>query len=197
MEGASDAELDTAEAELGRRFPEAFRALYRWSNGGSDLGGMLSLERLRREGQDELSVVTSSRLMREWEWEIPDELVIFGGDGSDENYGLWLPEGGDPESAWVIQVGEIFGDPNLAVVGTRLERFLLWLSVWMFGAPETAGEPALDALGVPAELRSWEWDREDEAKYAAIAWADPDLPDPRPDPYHRGLDGDGVRALLG
>jgi hypothetical protein len=44
-------------------------------------------------------------------------------------------------------------------------------------------------------LRSWDWpvpDQLDQEFHAVLTWACPGLPDPRPDPYERGMTADQV-----
>jgi hypothetical protein len=85
---ASADEIAAAEAELNLALPDLLRQIYLFSKGPWLFGGCLNLDVLRNpEG---LGLTTSSRLLREWEWPIPEEILVFGGDGSEEVYGLWL-----------------------------------------------------------------------------------------------------------
>jgi hypothetical protein len=105
-------------------------------------------------------------------------LVVFGGDGSDGYYGLWLPEQSErQESAPVIELGEIFDDPAfMAVAGTGVVPFLAARTVYYLRLYEDLAEAAtgLDILGAPEELRIR--DEVDDELFAAIyRWADPEL----------------------
>jgi cell wall assembly regulator SMI1 len=81
---ASLEDIAQTERELGVRLPDSFRALYSVYNGGTFGSFNRYLEPLLPAKEGELSVATSSRLLRSWDWSIPDELVMFGGDGTDE-----------------------------------------------------------------------------------------------------------------
>jgi hypothetical protein len=184
--GASEAELAAAEAELGRSLPEAARALYRVTNGAALLRVNLRLYPL---WADELGLVAASDWLRSVEWTIPEELVVFGDNGSDDSFGLWLPRGRrDDDPAPVIQIAEV-GD-GFAVAGTSLVPFLTGWSAYYLLLLE-ADRSALSALGVPQRL----WDAEPDEKI--FAWADPDLPDPDPDPYGRPVDVEALRERYG
>jgi hypothetical protein len=61
-----------------------------------------------------------------------------------------------------------------------------------------AGKKALDALGVPANLRAMDPEAEEaELKKKLYEWADPALPDHSPDPYDRGLTAEQLRNSYG
>jgi hypothetical protein len=68
------------------------------------------------EDDEALTLATASDLLRSWDWPVPDEMLIFGGNGQGDSFGLW-------------------------------------------------------------------------AICAIMQWANPRLPDPKPDPYARGLTG--------
>jgi hypothetical protein len=56
-------------------------------------------------------------------------------------------------------------------------------------------EDALDALAVPTEPRSLDVGGSEEELFAVIGWANPGLPDRRPDLYERGLTAAQVTEL--
>ena len=79
----------------------------------------------------------------------------------------------------------------MAVVGTTTPRFLMGWTASYAQQDETSAERVLDILGVPAELRNEDVDHE-----ACLRWADPDLPDPNPDPYERRLSVEDLYVLF-
>jgi len=192
-EPATDEEIEEAQGMLQRPIPASLKALYQMSSGAELLLGNLKIYPLTPTDDSSLSLVTGSSQLREWEWLIPDELVIFGNNGSDDLFGLWMPQGiAGKAQIPVIMVGEIFTPRCMAVVGTSLASFLkAWSAFYIQNDPDDIGD-ALDALGVPSELRNWEPDMS-----ALFAWADPSLPDTNPDPYERGLTADELRQMYG
>ena len=188
---ASEAEIAAAERALGRPLPYDLRALYALCNGPNPLGGNLAVHPLSAvEGE---GLVGMSDRLREWGWPIPDELLVFGGNGGEEQFGLWYPAGADPAaSAPVVMVGAVFEPACMALAGTSLTRFLrAWSGYYL--VLEDAPAAALDMLGLPAHLRTMD----DEAGIAPyFSWADPDLPEPDPDPYAPGLDPDQIALLI-
>jgi hypothetical protein len=187
--GASDEEIAAAEADLGRSLPEAARALYRAADGASLLGGNLNVNPLRAE---RFGVVVLSDWLRSVKWTIPEELVVFGDNGADDSFGLWLPRGRrDDDPAPVIQIAEV-GD-GLAIAGTSLVQFLIgWSAYYLL---DEGAESALSALGVPERL--WGAEPDDEAFAELLRWADPELSDPLPDPYGRPVDVETLRKRFG
>jgi hypothetical protein len=152
--GAAAEQLDETELMLRRRLPATFRAVYEFSNGIGVVGSntlFYSLDELATPGES-----AADRLRKEG-WPLPDELVVFGGDGLDGRFGLWLPEGSKRrESAPVIGLGEIFEEACMAVAGTGVVPFLAARTAYYLRVYEEAADttPALDVLGVPAHLRS-------------------------------------------
>jgi hypothetical protein len=196
--GCSADDLAEAARALGRRLPAAFKQLYASAGGGSFLHGNLVLEPLLPPDGDngEGAVTTSADLLRASEWPIPHGLVMIGGNGSDDRFGLWLP-GDDEARPLAVQVGEIFEDASFAVVGDDLPSFLAgWTAHYLllYGDEIDVG-PALDALGVPAQLRVQSSDLGDDDADALLAWASPHLPDVHPDPYERGLTADDLAQI--
>ena len=191
--GANEAALRAAEQSLGRVLPADLAALYRFSNCGDLMGGNLSILPLASTG-DELGLVDAADDYRANHWPVPQEVLIFGGNGQGEPFGLWFPEDADAtDDHPVIQIGELFESACMAVYGTSLVRFLTAWSAYYLLLEEAPGA-ALDALGIPKRLRTDEYAED----YAAIAaWADPDLPDPDPDPYETAYDVEGLRRLFG
>ena len=83
------------------------------------------------------------------------------------------------------------------LVAEDLESFLrAWGTYYglLLGEPERVEELVAE-LDVPEELRSLDEDGSDEEFYAVLAWACPGLPDPRPDPYERGLTAEQVNEF--
>jgi hypothetical protein len=194
--GASGADIETAEARLGRPLPAVMRDLYSALNGGSMLEGTLNLLPLLSDS-GKLALTTASNLLRSWEWPVPDELVIFGDEGADDQLGIWLPATGAGRPI-VVSMGAVFEERSFAVVGDDLAGFLLARSAYSLllssdDPEETAG--ALEALGVPGQLRSLDEDGSDVESDALLTWANPGLPDPHPDAYRRGLTATEVAEL--
>jgi hypothetical protein len=195
---ASADEVAEAERQLGRRLPAAFKQLYAIAGGGSFLHGNLVLAPpLPPAGADGgMALTTGSSLLREAEWPVPHGLVTFGGNGADDHFGVWLP--GDREARpLIVQIGEIFEDASFAVIGDDLASFLAGWSAYyllLLGDEADAG-PALDELGVPAQLRVQSSDLADDDLDALLAWASPHLPDVHPDAYERGLTADDVAKI--
>lgn len=191
-EPADEATLGAAESALGRPLPAGLRALYQFSDGMAPLNGNLIVEPLA--ASEDSGLVGFSDRLRASEWPIPDEVLMFGGNGGDDLFGLWYPTGAsDHAPTPVLRVGSIFEPASLALAGTDLDRFLLAWSGYYLVQDEAPVE-ALDALGLPAALR----EVDDEAGLAPyFRWADPALSDPDPDPYERGLDARGIAKLIG
>jgi hypothetical protein len=161
---ASADEIAAAEAELNLPLPDLLRQIYLFSKGPWLFGGCCNLDVLRNpEG---LSLTTSSRLLREWEWPIPDEVLVFGGDGSEEVYGLWLGARDqarfpDPVLAFVEGAGPFF-------LATGLRAFLT-AETAIHLALEGRGQVAVDCLGAPRALVGHSEPDELAIRY----WADP------------------------
>jgi hypothetical protein len=189
--GASPGGIERAQVDIGRPLPDEAVDLYRELDGGSLLHGNLNLLPLLPDGVT-LAVTTSSDLLRSWDWSIPDELLIIGDDGTGDQIGIWLPTSRDARPL-IVQVGEIYGDDrNLAIVGDDLSSFLLARTAHCLRllADDLETGEALTALDLPEHLQGLGDD--DDDLYALLAWASPGLPDPRPDPYERGLTGSEV-----
>jgi hypothetical protein len=90
----------------------------------------------------------------------------------------------------VVEIGEIFEQNGLTLIGTSLPRFLR-----MMTASRLAGESEMDAasiLGMPDSLLA-----PCERLEPFVAWADPMLPFPEPDPYVQRLTNDDIARLIG
>ncbi len=195
MPPASEKALQRAEKELGRPIPRPLRELYRFSDGLDLFAGNLQIYPLR-EGEGQLGLVSASARLRAWGWPIPEEVWVFGDDGSDELLGIWLPETGrEGFDHPVLLIGEIFEPKCMAVAGTSLSAFLRGWTAFYLLAYE-ADPMALDLLGLPESLRYGANELDDEHFVEILRWADPGLPDPDPDPYRRGLDGEDLKRLF-
>jgi hypothetical protein len=129
--------------------------------------------------------------------DFPDEVVVIGGNGGDEQFGVWLPAAhpASPRPIPVLEIGELFGDPPFAIAGTTITRFLRGWSAYYLMLLE-ADDTSLDALDVPLELRRQPDELDDDAFADVFRWADPAIPDPSIDPYTRGLSGAELRRLF-
>jgi hypothetical protein len=187
---ASAGDLEAVEQVVGRNLPQAFRELYERHDGGSWLRNDVQLMPLLTGG--ELSVARASTTYREWEWPIPDEVVIFGSDGGGDPFGLWLPE----ESARpvVVKVGAIFEPGCMGIVGEDLNAFLrAWTAYYLLPPDEEATHAGLEALELPERLRS---ENADDATFAQIlTWASPTITSSLSDPYEAELTADDVRRI--
>jgi hypothetical protein len=191
---ASRDEVAHAEHALGRSLPDTARALYSTTNGGSFLNGNFNLHPLLPDPKDEaaLSLTTASGLLRSWEWPVPEDLVVFGDNGAGEQFGLWLPD--EEARPLVVEVGQVFDEPGLAIVGDDLGRFLLgWTAYYLsLLGDECDTSGAVDALGLPRELRALDDGCTDEEFFAILRWANPGL-SRLPDPYDQGITAEQVR----
>jgi hypothetical protein len=192
--GASSDGLERAQSEIGRPLPAAAVELYRTLDGGSLLHGNLNLLPLLPEGVT-LALTTSSDVLRSWDWPIPDELLIFGDNGAGDVFGIWLPTTRDAQPV-IVQVGEIFEERSFAIVGDDLSSFLLAHSAYhlLSFAEDEDVSAALAAIGLPEHLRESDLE-DDEIYFELLLWANPELPDPRPDPYTRGLTAAEIGSL--
>jgi SMI1 / KNR4 family (SUKH-1) len=164
----SGAEWSSVEEALGRPLPEELREFLEEAADRELLGGNLKVYPLvPPEGDEEaLALTTASDLLRSWDWPVPDEMVIFGDNGQGDSFGLWLPRDGGARPI-VVEIGEVFEDACLAVVGDGLDSFVR------------------GCTGYDTQLGDRDLDEEDF--YEILGRANPGLPDPRPDPYERGL----------
>jgi len=194
--GADPEEIDEAEQRLGRRLPPAMRSLYEAMNGGDLVEGDLTIHPLLPEPGDDdaLTLVGASDFLRDAEWPIPPELVVFGSSGTGEPFGLWLPQDQSGARPFVVQVGEIFEDASFAVVGDDLLSFLTgWCAYYLLLLAEHRAGAILDVLGVPDHVRRGSDELGDDDMAALLSWASPGLPDPRPDVYERPVTADQLR----
>lgn len=179
-EPADDALLARAESELRFPLPQEVRELYSACNGMSLASGDLVLHPL--VGPESEGVTTASTQLREWDWPVPEELLVLGGNGGDEVLGVWVVP--DARRTLVVMMGSPSDEPDLAVFGTSLAGFLAAWSAFHLPLGDPGDDPAIaDALaelGAPAPQT-----RPDDEEHflRLLAWASPDLPDPRPDPY--------------
>jgi len=114
-------------------------------------------------------------------------MVIFASNGQDSSFGVWVPRDGGARPI-VVEIGEIFEDACLAVVGDDLPSFTrAWGAYYLelVGASDDIKAEFPD-FELPKELALTDDGSEDEF-FAILQWANPGLPDPRPDPYERGL----------
>jgi hypothetical protein len=160
------------------------------------LGGNLRIYPLEADDPDALTVANASERLRSQDWPVPDELVIFGDNGQGDSFGLWLPRDGGARPV-VVQIGAVFEEACLAVVAEDLECFLrAWGTYYglLLGEPAQVEELVAE-FEIPEELRSLDEDGSDEEFHAVLAWACPGLPDPKPDPYERGLTAEQVNEF--
>ena len=186
--GATDEAVAGLEKTLRGLLPADMRACYLCTDGADVLGGNIALYPIQGA---KFSVRELSQFYRDSEWPVPEDLVIFAGDGCGDPFGIWAPRGGGIRPM-IVQVGAIFEPGCMAVVRTSFSRFLLGRSVFYLlsdGAPASV----LDLLRVPRSMRTSNLDNliYDEV----VRWADPELPALSIDPYTARLTEDDVRQL--
>lgn len=127
--------------------------------------------------------------LRRWDWPVPPEFLVIGGNGGGEQLGVWRDARGI-ETAIVMMAS---ADESFAVVGTGLTTFLrTWTTYYLLAAG--GSDAALDALNVPRELRHPD---PDDLVFAEIArWSDPDLPHFSMDPYVEAWSSADVRNFV-
>ena len=118
----------------------------------------------------------SGDFLRKAGWPIPEDVLVFGGDGSEDLFALWLPRH-RVEKPIVIEVGNIFQPGSFSIVGTSLPHFLRSRTAYYL-LVEECGAVALDAIAVPNRFRQCFPDRLDDKLFEEIfRWSDPELPD--------------------
>jgi hypothetical protein len=195
-EAASEGTIAEAERALGRPVPYDLKVLYRFSNGMGPLGGNLAVVPLHdteHADGEEIGLVNLGDRLRSWDWPIPDEVLVFGGNGGDDQFGIWYPSGAPADGPTpVVMIGSIFEPGCLALAGTDLPKFLLAWSGYYLALLDAPTE-ALDALGLPDSLRRID---KDGSFAPYFRWADPSLPDPVPDPYSQRMDAEEIAAVI-
>jgi cell wall assembly regulator SMI1 len=181
--------VGAAEAQLGRTLPADLRALYEASDGLYLLQGDLTISPVA-SGDDDFRLARQTAALREWEWPIHQDAVVFATDGGGDPFALWLPTGADPELAPVVHIGQDFdADPALGIAGITFTSFLRARTA-AYLLIHDAPPAALDALGVPGELRAASASGSDEGVDAVLRWADPGLVGMPLSPY----DAEALRA---
>ena len=177
------------EEEVGWQLPQEWRALYAFSNGARLFYDNLNFGPLSGGWR---ALIESSQSLRESGWPVPAALWVAGDNGAGDPFGLWH-SGLTEKTAPVVEIGQIFEPGCMAVAGRSLRVFLLarTANFLLSRTDEIDTEPALDALGVPAELRSggMAWD-------AIARWADPAWKDGQDNPYAECLTVKGVNRFL-
>jgi hypothetical protein len=168
---ANEAAIMATEASIGMTMPRTLRGIYEIADGLAMLEGNLmlwSLDEVERFATDfgscDEAVDGASSL--------PPELLAFASNGSELIFALWLPSQAGRADAPVIAID--LGSRARSVAGTSLHAFLTgWTAYYLM--VEEAPVEALDALGVPEELRAEEPD--DDVFAGLRRWADPELPE--------------------
>jgi hypothetical protein len=187
---ASPGDVESVEQAVGRRLSPAFRELYQRHDGGSWLGGDLALLPLLSGG--DLSVERASTAHREWDWPVPDEVVIFGSDGGGDPLGLWLPA--EAARPVVVKIGAIFEPGCMGILGEDLNAFLrAWTAYYLLLPDRERASAGLDALELPERLRSD--DPGDETFAQIVEWASPTVIGSLSDPYEVALTAEDVRRI--
>jgi hypothetical protein len=196
--GASPEAITEAERILGHALPPSTRELYLAFDGGDFIGGNINLLPLLPRFEGDLALTTASDLMREWMWPVPPEMLVMGGNGSEEHYGLWLHDDSETNPI-IVEIGEDDAENALAVVGDDLAGFLAGHSAYyllMFASDGYDLGPALDAIGLPREIRGTYSIANDDEYYRLLNWANPHLPDKKPDPYGPGVTREQINEFV-
>lgn len=183
---ASGAELSFVPAPL--------RPLYQRMNGAALFDGDLLFFQASGDPDEDGTVRHASRLAREAEWPIPQEVVLFGRDTGGEVLGLWTgPRDAAKYPSPVVLTGLLFQPASHALLATSFERYLLTTTVWHCFGTELA-ETAFAEFRVPVDLQVDELEELDAEAW--FAWADPALPALPGDPYQEPLTGPEIRKML-
>ena len=174
--------LLVAEARLGRPLPADLARLYAATDGVDAFRGDIQIH-------PALIAADKADELREYDWPIAPEILVFGGDGSDELYGLWYPEDASPDDPTpVVEIGSIFEDGSLAIVGTTFPRFLRTITAFRLAE---AGE-----LAVAGTLGAGDVPRSGGSLAPFVERLDPTLPFSEPDPYVQRLTAEQVSELV-
>ena len=140
----------------------------------------------------DLSVARGSTALREWDWPIPDDVVIFGSDGGGDPFGVWLPTA--EARPVVVKIGAIFKPGCMGIMGEDVNAFLRgWTAFYLLLSEEDEATAGLDALELPERLRSD--DAGDETFAQIMAWASPTITGSLSDPYEALLTAEDVRRI--
>ena len=201
---ATEVEIQAAEEKIGATLPKPLREVYPLFNGG--WAWELYFFPLAPTPDEDLAVINANEKYIEWEWRIPQEIRLFADDHAEQAYGIWLPACGNPSfSHPIIEVGELFDDGCMGVVGTNLLSFLHGRAAFHLvyderDKLEEGGEElkriqtALDMLKVPQSLRGEHFDDE---MPPFRKWADPQLPDPYGTSYSQRYTIADLKKLFG
>ncbi len=174
--------------------PAPLRAFYKQMNGASLFDGDLLFFAAGGPPDEDGTVQHASRLAREAEWPIPQDVVLFGRDTGGEVLGLWTgPRDAAKFPSPIVLTGLLFQPAAHALLATSFERYLLTTTVWHCFGTELA-ETAFAAFQVPKALQVEEL--EDLEADEWFAWADPALPALPGDPYQEPLTGAQIKTLL-
>ena len=120
---ATETEIQAAEETIGTTLPQPLCEVYPLFNGGWIWD--LQFFPLDASPDEELAVTNANELYIEWGWHIPKEIRLFAHNGGEEAYGIWLPKIGNPiYNPPIIEVGELFDEGCMGVVGTNFISFL-------------------------------------------------------------------------
>jgi hypothetical protein len=174
--------------------PDALRPFYARFNGAALFDGDVLLFPACGDSDEDGTVQHASRLAREAEWHVPEEVVLFGRETEGEVVGVWTgPRNTGRFPAPVVLTGLIFAPAAHSLLATSVERYLLTRVVW-----ECLGTPfakvAFREFQVPALLQAE--DLEDLDGAAWFEWADPGIPRIPADPYEEPLTREQLNALL-
>lgn len=146
--------IDRAEVALGRPLPLQLRTWLESVDGAILAEGNLHISPLWGTGEADdgvTALATQTAALGLSGWELPEELVIFATDGSDQRFGLWLPkEGDDPHVVVALDLEPGPGERSFWIVG---ESFLSFLVGWSAAFAHLHHGAVYELLQVPAELQ--------------------------------------------
>ncbi len=174
--------------------PAPLRPLYQRMDGAALFDGDLLFFPANGDMDEDGTVRHASRLAREAEWPIPQEVILFGRDTGGEVLGVWIgPRNADRFPSPILLTGLLFQPAAHSLLATSFERYLLTTTVWHCFGTELSVEAFRD-FQVPKHLQVGEL--EDLDAEAWFAWADPALPELPGDPYKEPLTGAQIREIL-
>lgn len=174
--------------------PAPLRPFYQRINGAALFDGDLLFFAASGPPDEDGTVQHASRLAREAEWPIPQEVILFGRDTGGEVLGVWTgPRDAAKYPSPVVLTGLLFQPAAHALLATSFERYLLTTTVWHCFGTEYA-DVAFRCFHVPPDLQVDEVEEVDADDW--FAWADPRLPALPGDPYQEPLTGPQIRELL-
>lgn len=181
------------QADL-KYLPSPLRPFYEWANGAALFEGDLLFFPANGPADEDGTVRNASRLAREADWHVPEDVTLFARDTGGEVVGVWTGKRNEERfPSPIVLTGLIFKPAAHALIASSFERYLLTTTVWRCFGSHLA-EEAFNAFGIPEEFQVE--DIEDLDAEAWFQWADPALPAAPSDPYEQPLTASQIRKLV-